>query len=95
MSKVKCLRLATGEVVIGFYKKLWNGDVQLTDVKQCLVQVAEGKMEVDLGDYLPFAKEYTFVFSKNQILNVFDAKPQLEQNYKISTGNNIRGQRGK
>ena len=49
---------------MGFYKKLWNGDIELTDVKQCLVDVQDGKMEVQMGDYLPFAKEYSFVFDK-------------------------------
>ena len=88
---VKALRLSTGEVVIGFYKKLWNGDIKLTDVKQCLVDVQDGKMEVQMGDYLPFAKEYTFTFDKKHIINVFEVKPQLETNYKISTGNNQRG----
>ena len=91
--KYRSLRLATGEVVMGFYKKLWNGDIELTDVKQCLVDVNEGRMEVNLGDYLPFAKEYSFVFKKNQIINDFEVKPQLEQNYKVATGNNIRGKK--
>lgn len=83
--------MTTGEVVMGFHKKLWNGDHQLTDVKQCIVSVADGRMEVNLADYVPFAKEYNFVFKKDQVMNVFEVKPQLETNYKVATGNNQRG----
>jgi hypothetical protein len=81
----------TGEVVMGIYVKTRWGHHQLTDVKQCIVSVAEGRMEVNLADYIPFAKEYNFTFNKDHVVNVFEAKPQLEQNYKIATGN----QRGK
>jgi hypothetical protein len=91
MSNIKALRLTTGEVVIGFHTQKWNGDHKLEDVKQCLVNVTEGRMEVNLADYVPFAKEYNFTFKRDMVMNVFEVKPQLETNYKVSTGN----QRGK
>ena len=37
-------------------------------------------------------KSFDFEFSKDQVVNVFEVKPQLETNYKVATGNN--NQRG-
>lgn len=61
----------------------------LYDCKQCIIQVVDGKMEVTLADFIPFAKEYDFTFKDTKVVTIFDAKPQLEQNYKVATGNNV------
>ena len=86
---IKAVRLISGEIVMGFYQLLKNGNHKLVDVKQCVVSVNEGQMNIDLADYIPFAKEYTFEFGKDQVVNVFEVKPQLETNYKVATGNNV------
>ena len=87
MSKIKAIRLTTGEIVIGFYEKTWNGNHRIIDAKECIANVQDGKMEISLADYIPFAKEYNFTFKKEQVAVVFEVKPQLETNYKVSTGN--------
>ena len=93
MDNVQCIRLDTGEVLIGFVKKKWNGDYTISEAQVCVVEVKDGRMEVDLAPWIPFAKEYTFTIHKGLIQTVFDAKPQLETNFKVATGNNF--QRGK
>jgi hypothetical protein len=91
--KVNCIRLDTGEVLIGWVKKLWNGDYRIEDAHICISEVKDGNMETNMAPWIPFAKEYTFVIKKGLIQTVFEAKPQLETNFKIATGNNsIRGQ---
>ena len=93
--EVKCLRLDTGEILIGFFKNLWwKGKYEIRDCQQCLLSLEDNRMEVQLAPYVPFAKEYVFQIRHDKVQSVFDAKPQLEQNYKVETGNQIRGQRG-
>ena len=94
MHDVKCIRLDTGEVLIGFVKKKLNGDYVISDAQVCLIEATEGKMEVNMAPWIPFAKEYIFTINKNLIQTVFDAKPQLETNFKVATGNThgVRGQ---
>ena len=86
---IKCLFLESGEIVMGYHEQDKKGDHNLYDCKQCIVQVVEGNMEVSLADFMPFAKEYNFKFKDQKVITVFDAKPQLEQNYKVATGNNV------
>jgi|TARA_B110000858_G_C17666153_1_gene409661 hypothetical protein len=93
MLKVQCIRLDTGEVLIGFVKRLWNGDYKISEAQVCIQEIKDGTMEVNLAPWIPFAKEYTFVINSGLIQTVFDAKPQLTTNFKVATGNNF--QRGK
>ena len=48
-------------------------------------------MNVNLAPWIPYAKEYTFKINKNKVISCFDARPQLEQNFKVQTGNRERG----
>ena len=85
---VKCVILNSGDILMGFYE--FNAKTQmhtLYDCKQCVSEISEGKMEVSLADFIPFAKEYNFSFHESKVITIFDAKPQLEINYKVSTGN--------
>jgi len=92
---VRCLRLDTGEILIGFFKNLWwKGKYELVDAQQCLVSLENNRMEVQLAPYIPFAKEYIFEVRHDKVQSVFQPKPQLEQNYKVETGNRVVSQRG-
>lgn len=94
MSNVKCIRLDTGEVLIGFVEvHRWTGDYTITDAQICLTNTEDGKYEVNLAPWIPFAKEYTFTINKDLVQTVFEPRPQLETNFKVATGNNKR-QRG-
>ena len=87
---IKAIRLISGEIVMGFYQLLKNGNHRLIDVKQCMVNVnsENNQMNVNLADNIPFAKSFDFEFHRDQVVNVFEVKPQLETNYKVATGNN-------
>lgn len=90
LPEVKCLLLDSGEIVMGYYERDSKaGTHTLYDCKQCMIQIVEGNMEVSLADFIPFAKEYNFTFKDAKVSTTFDAKPQLEQNYKVATGNNV------
>ena len=93
MSEVKCIRLNTGEVIMGFVKKTLLGNYIITDPQIILTVADSGKMEVNFAPRIPYAKEYKFKIMKPLIQTVFDPKPQLETNFKVATGN--RGVRGK
>jgi len=93
VSKVKCIRLDTGEVVIGFVEKTLFGDYKIVDAQLCITDVQDGKFEVKLAPWIPYAKEYNFVINKDLVQTVFEPRPQLETNFKVATGNN--NQRGK
>ena len=71
--KVNCIRLDTGEVLIGWVKKLWNGDYRIEDAHICISEVKDGNMETNMARF-PFAKEYTFTIKKGLIQTVFEAK---------------------
>ena len=93
MSEVKCIRLNTGEEIMGFVKKTLLGNYIITDPQIILTVADSGKMEVNFAPWIPYAKEYKFKIMKPLIQTVFDPKPQLETNFKVATGN--RGVRGK
>lgn len=87
MSKVKCIRLDTGEVIIGFVEKTLFGDYKIKDANLCITDVSDGKFEVKLAPWIPYAKEYDFLINKNLVQTVFEPRPQLETNFKVATGN--------
>lgn len=91
MSKVKCIRLDTGEVLIGFVERTMLGNYKITDAQICLTNTEDGKYEVNLAPWIPFAKEYTFVINSDLVQTIFEPRPQLETNFKVATGNKVRG----
>tara|TARA_B100001063_G_C16756774_1_gene553591 strand:- start:1111 stop:1395 length:285 start_codon:yes stop_codon:yes gene_type:complete len=94
MQKVKCIRLNTGEVIMGFVEKLFLGDYIITEPQIILTTAENNKMEVNFAPWIPYAKEYKFKIKHQVIQSVFDPKPQLETNFKVATGNRgIRGQK--
>ncbi len=91
MSKVKCIRLDTGEVLIGFVERTILGNYKIIDAQICLTNTEDGKYEVNLAPWIPFAKEYTFILNSDLVQTVFEPRPQLETNFKVATGNKVRG----
>ena len=75
MGNVKCIRLDTGEVLMGFVKKLWNGDYEIRDAQRLVEEVKDGRMEVNFGPFIPYAKEYTFVINKTSYKRCLNQSP--------------------
>ena len=90
--EVKCIRLNTGEVIMGFTKVLKNLNYEIIEPQIILTTADQGKMEVNFAPWIPYAADYEFVIEKSQVQTIFKPRPQLETNYKVATGNNVRGQ---
>ena len=94
MQEVKCIRLNTGEVIMGFVKKTFFGNYIITEPQIILTTAENNKMEVNFAPWIPYAKEFKFKINQLLVQSVFDPKPQLETNFKVATGNRgIRGQK--
>lgn len=86
--EIRAVKLIGGEIIMGFCteKKLSN-KILIEEAQELLVQIVDGKMEVELAPWLPFAMEYNFEVSKSSIITIFKVRPNLEINYKKNTGN--------
>lgn len=86
--EIRAVKLIGGEVIIGFItEKRFSDKILVEEAQECLVQIVDGKMEVELAPWLPFAMEYNFEVSKSSIITIFKVRPNLEINYKKNTGN--------
>jgi len=87
-TEVKAVKLLGGEVIIGrVTESIFSNNILISETQQCISTVVEGRMEVNLAPWLPYAREYDFVIPKSQIVVIFKVRPNLETNYKIATGN--------
>ena len=86
--EIRAVKLIGGEIIMGFCtEKKLSSKILIEEAQELLVQIIDGKMEVELAPWLPFAMEYNFEVSKSSIITVFKVRPNLEINYKKNTGN--------
>jgi len=86
--EIRAVKLIGGEIIMGFCtEKKLGGKLLIEEAQECLVQIIDGKMEVELAPWLPFAMEYNFEVNKSSIITIFKVRPNLEINYKKNTGN--------
>lgn len=86
--EIRAVKLIGGEVIIGFItEKRFSNKILIEEAQECLVSIVDGKMEVELAPWLPFAMEYNFEVNKSSIITIFKVRPNLEINYKKNTGN--------
>lgn len=86
--EIRAVKLIGGEVIIGFItEKRFSDKILVEEAQECLVSIVDGKMEVELAPWLPFAMEYNFEVNKSSIITIFKVRPNLEINYKKNTGN--------
>jgi hypothetical protein len=87
-TEIKAVKLLGGEVIIGIVTdSIFKTSVTVSEAQLCISNVIDGRMEVNLAPWLPYAREYDFVVPKSQILTMFKVRPNLETNYKVATGN--------
>ena len=87
-TEIKALKLLGGEVIMGYVTEgKTNKNVIISEAQLLVQQVIDGNMEIQLAPWLPYAREYTFTIPKSQIVTTFFVRPNLETNYKLSTGN--------
>lgn len=92
MSKpIKAVKLIGGEIVMGWYsekKGTFGGKkIVLEEAQELIVELVDGRMEVQLAPWLPFAETYTFEIELSSVVTVFNVRPNLVTNYKVATGN--------
>ena len=86
-TEIKAVKLLGGEVILGRVTE-YSKEITIEEAQLCIVMVEDGKMEVNLAPWLPFAREYNFTVNKSQVITIFKVRPNLETNYKVATGNN-------
>mgnify|MGYP001166903412 CR=1 FL=1 len=86
--EIKAVKLLGGEVIMGMVtESFFSNTVLIEEAQQCIQQVVDDRMEINLAPWLPYAREYNFVIPKKQIVTTFKVRPNLETNYKVATGN--------
>lgn len=86
--EIRAVSLIGGEVIIGFItEKRFSDKILIEEAQQCIISIVDGKMEVELAPWLPYAMEYNFEINKSTIISIFKVRPNLEINYKKNTGN--------
>ncbi len=87
-TEIKAVKLLGGEVIMGMVTETkFGSSILIEEAQQCIQQVVDDRMEINLAPWLPYAREYNFVIPKNQIITMFKVRPNLETNYKVATGN--------
>ena len=90
MLKVRCLRLVGGQTIIGFVSTNWlRRTYTIVDCQVLILDANEEtqSMSVNFAPWHAYAKDYTFTIPWKQVVCVFEPRPALETNYKITTGN--------
>lgn len=86
--EILAVKLIGGEVVIGYVtKNRWKREIVIQEAQECLITYAEGRAEVELAPWNPYAMDYTFKVPFHAVVTTFKVRPNLEINYKKSTGN--------
>jgi len=86
--EIRAFSLIGGEVIIGYItEKRFSDKILIEEAQQCIISIVDGKMEVELAPWLPYAMEYNFEVNKSSIITMFKVRPNLEINYKKNTGN--------
>lgn len=88
MDDIYALRLLDGDTILGrVTTSLFSNKTVIVEPQLCIVEVADGKMEITLAPWNPWAREYRFEINNRNIVTMFKVRPNLEQNYKVATGN--------
>jgi len=88
VDNIFALRLLGGETILGrVTTSRFSNKTIITEPQLCVVEVSDGKMEISLAPWNPWAREYRFEINNRNIVTMFKVRPNLEQNYKVATGN--------
>ena len=86
--EILAVKIIGGEVIMGFVTdKPFSKHLLVEETQELLCEIRDGKMEVELAPWLPFAMKYDFSIPKSSVVTTFKVRPNLEINYKKNTGN--------
>jgi len=93
MSDIKCLKLISGEEVIGNLVVSKEGSVELKDVAAVMMmpsQSGNGSVSLGLMPFLPYADTKSIVFARASIVVEFDPNLDMINNYNRMFGSGIQ-----
>lgn len=89
---IKCLKLVTGEEVIGECVNETSTWVTLSGVSAIMMMPGQAPGQISLGlmPFLPYADKEEFVFPTDKILVVFEPNMEMVNNYNRKHGAGIQ-----
>lgn len=92
MSDVICLKLMSGEEVVGKIIERNNDFIAIKDVASIIMMPGGQSGQVGLGlmPFLPYAENKTFHFSRSLIMVDFDPNVDMLNNYNRMFGSGIQ-----
>lgn len=93
MNNIKCLKLISGEEVIGKYIESTADSVVIEDVASVVMmpsQRGDGSVGLGLMPFLPYAETTRFTISKQTVVTEFDPNIDIVNNYNRMFGAGIQ-----
>lgn len=92
MEKIVCLKLSSGEEVVGKLIERHNDFIQLKDVASIIMMPGGQSGQVGLGlmPFLPYSDDKTFSFYRSFIMVDFDPNTDMLNNYNRMFGSGIQ-----
>ena len=89
---IKCLKLVTGEEVIGQFVDNATADVTLSGVSAIMMMPGQTPGQISLGlmPFLPYAESEEFTFPRDKIMVMFDPNTDMVNNYNRKHGAGIQ-----
>ena len=89
---IKCLKLMSGEELIGSVIGETASDITLSGVSAVMMMPGQTPGQISLGlmPFLPYSESEQFVFPKDKILIVFDPNVDMVNNYNRKHGAGIQ-----
>lgn len=92
MSKVVCLKLTSGEEVIGKFHNETGVTIDLNDVASIVMMPGgrDGQVGLGLMPFLPYAEDKAFPFNKSFVMVEFEPGVDMLNNYNRMFGSGIQ-----
>lgn len=91
MSNLQCLKLVTGEEIIGDVSKLSDGSIKVKNAAAIVMMPgASNKVNLGLVPFLPYAEDDTFTFDHVHIILLYKPATDLINNYNRIFGSGIQ-----
>lgn len=92
MDKIICLKLASGEEVIGKLVEQSDNSIKLKDIASIVMMPGGGGGQVGLGlmPFLPYADDKAIDFNKKFVMVEFDPGVDMLNNYNRMFGSGIQ-----
>lgn len=91
MSNLQCLKLITGEEIIGDVTKLTDGSIKVKDAAAIVMMPgSSNKVNLGLVPFLPYSEDDTFMLAMEHVIVVHKPSTELINNYNRIFGSGIQ-----